>query len=99
MQTVSNVCLRCSKKALICSGLLGICLLLGMSYPDYKIHACLSVYQNNGFKSAYHNLDTNLSFLQKASYLAAHYSHFLEHFPSKMYFVHGVTSSECVHGT
>lgn len=87
LQTVSNVCLRDNKKALICSGLLGVCLVLGMCYPDY-VHACLSVdvNQNYGFKSPYNNPDTNLSFLQKTTYLAAHFSHFLEHFSFKNVF-------------
>lgn len=40
MQTVSNVCLRDNKKASIDSGLLEICLVLGMCYPDYRyMHA------------------------------------------------------------
>lgn len=40
MQTVSNVCLRDNKKALTYSGLLGMCLMLGVCYPDYRyMHA------------------------------------------------------------
>lgn len=40
MQTVSNVCFRFNKKPLIYIGLLGICVVLGMCYPDYRyMHA------------------------------------------------------------
>lgn len=40
MQTVSNTCFGCNKNALICTGLLNMCLVLGMSYANYRfMHA------------------------------------------------------------